>query len=183
MQIQDPRLPPQPWYARWVLPALSDSRDACLVGLVVRCSLVVISGAALLCAPVPAWPLVALWFVLLASSFDRFTLMLHCTSHRPLWRGRQRWLNQLIPCVIGPFFGQSPHSYFIHHMGMHHVEQNLAADLSSTLRYRRDRLDHFVRYWARFMLVGLPELAGYLGRSGRAKLRRRLMWSECSYLA
>lgn len=182
MKILDPRCAKQPFYTSWVAPALNDPRDACLVGVGVRCVLAATCGTGLLCVRTLHAPLVCLWLVLLASSFDRFTLMLHCVSHRPLWKPRYRALDAIVPYVIGPFFGQTPHSYFIHHVGMHHVEQNLRVDTSSTLRYRRDRFDHFLRYWARFMLLGLPDLGRYLKHRGRDKLRRKLVLSECCYL-
>ena len=63
-----------------------------------------------------------------------FVLMLHNTSHRRLFKRPWSWMNHYIPWVLGPFFGESPETYFAHHVGMHHPENNLEDDLSSTMR-------------------------------------------------
>jgi fatty acid desaturase len=123
----------------------------------------------------------AYWLLLFAGFMDRFTLMLHCTSHRPLFSKRFRVLNHVIPWVLGPFFGQTPNTYFAHHMGMHHREENLAADLSSTMRFKRDRLDHWLRYCGRFMVAGLFELEVYFFRKKQWKLFKRVLAGEGAY--
>jgi hypothetical protein len=43
-----------------------------------------------------------------------FILMLHNTSHRRLFRRPWGWMNQYIPWVLGPFFGESPETYSAH---------------------------------------------------------------------
>ncbi len=51
-------------------------------------------------------------------------------------------MNHVIPWLLGPFFGQTPNTYFAHHMGMHHREENLT---------RRPHLDdalHAAIAWA-----------------------------------
>lgn len=47
-------------------------------------------------------------------------------------------------------FGCTPHTYFAHHVLLHHPTNNLADDPSSTMGYRRDNARDFARYWARF---------------------------------
>ncbi|HEV8246290.1 MAG TPA: fatty acid desaturase, partial [Polyangiaceae bacterium] len=106
---------------------------------------------------------------------------LHCTSHRQLFRNEYAGLNRLIPWLLGPFFGQTPNAYFAHHMGMHHREENLGDDLSSTMRFRRDRFDHWLRYWGRFQLFCLLELSRYFSRRRQHKLLSRLLWGEGLY--
>ena len=49
-----------------------------------------------------------------------FGLMLHCTSHRKWFKKEYEWLNKYLPWVIGPFFGQTPETYYSHHIHMHH---------------------------------------------------------------
>lgn len=112
---------------------------------------------------------------------DRFTLMLHCTCHRPLFNRRFKALNDVIPWFVGTAFGQTPTAYFVHHMGMHHREGNLLADLSTTMPYQRDRFTHWLHYWGRFMTLGLFELTRYHHRGGRAKMVRRLLIGEVGY--
>ena len=136
-----------------------------------------------------SWWLAAAYAALFAIWFDRFTLMLHCTSHRPLFNRRFKALNHTIPWVIGPLFGQTPNSYFVHHMGMHHKEGNLLGDLSTTMPYQRDRLSHWLHYWARFITIGLVELTRYHRRHDRSKMVRKLLvgelsfWGACALLA
>ncbi len=122
------------------------------------------------------WVAPVYWLVWGFGLLDRFILMLHCTSHRVLFRAR--WMNSLIPWVLGPFFGQTPESYFAHHMGMHHPENNLTGDLSSTLRYRRDRPSHWLAYFSTFLVRGLPDLARYHREKGNRKILRRLLLGE-----
>ncbi|BDG08570.1 hypothetical protein AMPC_16830 [Anaeromyxobacter paludicola] len=122
------------------------------------------------------------WLVLCLGLVDRFTLMLHCTSHRPLFARRHARLNRIIPWLLAPFFGQTPETYFAHHVGMHHQEENLAGDLSTTMRYRRDSLGAWLRYWGRFMTLGIVDLSRYLARRRRRKLLRRVLVGEGLYL-
>lgn len=183
MNISDPRGETVP---RFVMPAarlLNDARDTVFVWLLLRCAALGALGVSLFFVPAKVLPYAApvYWLLLFGALMDRFTLMLHCTSHRPLFNKRHRALNNVIPWFIAPFFGQTPNSYFSHHMGMHHREENLAADLSSTMRFRRNRLDHWLRYYLRFMVVGLFELEVYFYRKKQWKLFRRVFAGEVAY--
>ena len=51
-------------------------------------------------------------------------------------------------------------------------------DLSSTMRFRRDSLVDFCRYWLRFQLIGKLELLRYLTARRRQRLVRRLLAAE-----
>jgi fatty acid desaturase len=121
------------------------------------------------------------WMLLLAGLLDRFTLMLHCTAHRPLFRAKYRALNLIIPCLLAPFFGQTPHTYFAHHLGMHHREENLRGDLSSTMRFQRDSFVAWSRYWARLLSFGAVELVRYMAQHGQHRLLRRVVAGETAY--
>jgi fatty acid desaturase len=188
--IADPLAPRTPWYGKLVTPWLNDPRDAEFVGLVVQCLTFAAVGVGLFFSGRFLWYLApAYWALLLFGLLDRFTLMLHCTSHRPLFKPRLRLLGNVIPWVVGPFFGQTPGTYFAHHMGMHHVEENMAEDLSSTIMFQRDRFAEWLRYWGRFMTVGLVDLAQYLARKNRQRLVRKVLigegafWSAVAVLA
>lgn len=115
--------------------------------------------------------------------FDRFILMLHNTSHRALFKKGYRRLNRFIPWVLGPLFGETPETYYAHHIGMHHPEENLPDDLSSTMPYRRDSVLHFLAYWARFFFGILFELALYHARRRRWKLLRMMLIGEVAWYA
>ncbi len=183
MTGSDPRVAPSPWYARWARPLLNDPRDVTFVALMMQCGALAVAGVGLYFVRGPwFWWLVPVYGVaLFAGLVDRFTLMLHCTSHRQLFKPRLALLNQIIPWVLSPFLGQTPETYFAHHMGMHHVEENLEDDLSSTMRFRRDRLGDWLQYWGRFMTVGVVDLARYFSRRGKRKLLRRIVLGEGIY--
>ncbi len=113
----------------------------------------------------------------------RCVLMLHNTSHRKLFKRPWGWMNHYIPWILGPFFGESPETYFAHHVGMHHPENNLADDISSTLPYRRDSVVDFSRYFFRFFFSGLIELIRYFSQRRRRALMLRCAIGECFFLA
>jgi len=178
----DPREAPRPWYALWATSLVNDPRDLFFVALMMQCAGLFAAGIALFFAGRWFWYLAPLyWLAFVVVFLDRFTLMLHCTSHRPLFRPAHAWLNRVIPWVLGPFMGQVPETYFAHHMGMHHVEENLPSDLSSTMRFQRDRFGHWLRYWGRFMTIGFAELARYFVRTRRWRLLQRIVTGTIVY--
>jgi fatty acid desaturase len=81
------------------------------------------------------------------------------------------------------FFFGIPTGYTEHHMGMHHVEDNMWDDLSSTLRYRRDSFLDFLAYWARFFFFTLIDLVAYLNKNRRTAMARRALVGELSHQA
>jgi fatty acid desaturase len=175
----DPRAARSVLPASWAAALLDDPRDAPFLELILVCLALIPCAVSLFFAGPAFWYLAAgYWVLVWVLAFDRFILMLHCTSHRPLFAPRWRRLNLLIPWVIGPFFGQTPNSYFVHHMGMHHREENLPEDSSSTMKYRRDRVDHWLRYVGRFLLIGLVDLARYHLRRNNRRLLARLVRGE-----
>jgi len=179
---RDPRVAPVPWRGRWAVPLLNDPRDATFVALMVDCAALAACGVALFFAGPLFWYLAPLYLLaLMVLLVDRFTLMLHCTSHRTLFRPEHAWANQIIPWVLSPFMGQTPETYFAHHMGMHHVEENLGGDLSSTMRFRRDRLGDWLRYYGRFMTFGFVDLIRYLAGHRRHRLVRRVLAGTAVY--
>ena len=180
--LPDPREASSPWYARWAAPLLNDRRDVVMVALMMQCGAHAVAGVGLFLAGSWFWWLVPIYGVaLFAGLVDRFTLMLHCTSHRQLFKPRYALANQIIPWVLAPFLGQTPETYFAHHMGMHHVEENLGGDLSSTMRFRRDRLGDWLRYYGRFMTFGFVDLIRYLARHRRHRLVRRVLAGTAVY--
>ncbi|HUB08823.1 MAG TPA: fatty acid desaturase [Myxococcales bacterium] len=164
---------------------LNDPRDRPFLVLMAACTLVVLPFAGALYVPgVFRWWLGVAYLAVVGLVFlDRFILMLHNTSHRPLFKKRWRLLNLYIPWVLGPFFGETPETYFAHHIGMHHPENNLDDDLSSTMPYQRDRALDFLLYFGRFMAFGVPELSRYFERTNRPKLRNRMLVGELSFYA
>ena len=70
------------------------------------------------------------------------------------------------------------------HAKHHHDEGNGPNDLSSTLRYQRDDLYHFLHYVGRFCLLIWLDLPLYFIRSGQLALAvKAASWELCYYLA
>jgi fatty acid desaturase len=191
MQPIEPRassqanLGPRSGFDAWIAGFINDPRDVPFVRLALMTTFVTIPFAIALFLPhVFSWPLAAAYVLMNGVLFlDRFILMLHNTSHRPLFRRRYAWLNSWIPWVIGPFFGETPETYYAHHVGMHHLENNLAGDLSSTMKYQRDSLLGFLHYYFSFLFDGLRRLALYLRRKKRARLFNKMIAGELSFYA
>jgi fatty acid desaturase len=182
MYIADPRTAPEIHRVRWARPLLNDPRDGVFVDLILQCLAFAAVGVGLFFRErFTLWLALPYWAVCFGLLLDRFTLMLHCTSHRPLFKPRYRVLNNLVPWLLAPFFGQTPNTYFAHHLGMHHPEENLPGDLSTTMHFQRDSFRHWLRYWARFMTIGVFELSAYLFRKQRKRLFARLMIGEGLY--
>ncbi|KAH6842783.1 fatty acid desaturase [Chaetomium sp. MPI-CAGE-AT-0009] len=99
-----------------------------------------------------------------------YTLMMHQHIHmsgvlakRPLLRV----FDTLFPYITDPLMGHTWNTYFYHHVKHHHVEGNGPDDLSSTLRYQRDELLHFLHYIGRFLILIWLDLPLYYLRKGK----------------
>ena len=90
-------------------------------------------------------------------------------------------LNNYLPWVVAPFFGHTPETYYSHHIGMHHPENNLEDDESSTMPFQRDSFRSFLAYFGQFFVYGVHNLLGYLRRKNRPKLVTRAMTGEILY--
>ena len=126
------------------------------------------------------WYVVAVCHLLIISLvfLGPYTLMLHLTSHRRFYKSEYSFMNKFVPWVIGPFMGQSPESYYSHHVGMHHPENNMREDGSSTMEYDRDKVLHYLHYFGSFMLTGIPVLNQYLLRKNKQTISTNLMRGE-----
>lgn len=178
-----PSTPPS-LFDRALLSLINDERDLPFVHLILGCLGCASLGVGLFFSGryfaylAPAYLLIwALVFL------DRFILMLHCTSHRPLFKMQHAALNYVIPWLVGPFFGETPETYFSHHMGMHHPENNLHDDLSTTMPYRRDSLAAWLHYLTSFLLTGLARLAKYHLERGNRRLLGRMIAGESAFIA
>jgi len=111
-----------------------------------------------------------------------YTLMLHNTSHNTFFTSPYKSYNNYIPWVLGPFMGQSPETYFGHHIMMHHAENNLLEDKSTTMPYRRDSLRGFGHYFGSFMLMGVFELSEYFIKKKMPKYRKMVIRGEVTFI-
>ena len=186
--ITDPRFTPKDRRSgieRFFLGLINDERDLPFIWLSIQMTVTILPAAALLYAPgLFRWWMAPLYWALVFLVFiDRYMLMLHNTSHRKLFKRRYKLLNQWIPLVIGPFCGQSPWTYEVHHITMHHAEGNLPDDLSSTMGYQRDSLLDWLKYFFRFFLFIMPEMAVYQLRKKRYSVLRKMLVGEVGFIA
>lgn len=189
LTLEDPVFASAPAYTaidRYWLRKIKDERDLPFVYLTVRITFIMLPVAVLLYMPFVTgwlwWSLAALYFILNNFVFKGpFGLMLHCTSHRPFFNQKNSWLNYYLPWIISPFFGQTPETYASHHLAMHHRENNLEDDLSSTMHYQRDSFRHFLLYFARFFFTVIPTLAWYFNERSLVKLRNRVIRGELAF--
>lgn len=167
------------------LQFLKDKRDLPFIYLILRILFIHIPVAAsLFVLQGTVWYVVAaIYTILVITAAGPFTLMLHNTSHRVLFKREYKWANRLIPWALCPFMGQSPDTYFSHHIGMHHAENNMQDDLSSTMRFQRDSLRDFGRYFGRFIIIGIWELVAYFQKRNRTKWMRRALIGELAFYA
>ncbi|MFD1000898.1 fatty acid desaturase family protein [Ohtaekwangia kribbensis] len=187
--LGDPVFSSSPTYTsidRYWLRKIKDERDLPFVYLTLRITLIMLPVAVLLYMPFVTgwlwWSLAVLYFILNNFVFKGpFGLMLHCTSHRPFFNQQYAWLNSYLPWIISPFFGQTPETYASHHLAMHHRENNLEEDLSSTMHYQRDSFRHFLLYFSRFFFTVIPTLAWYFNERSQLKLRNRVIRGELAF--
>lgn len=188
-QISDPvfNLTPYNTFDRFWLKRIRDERDLPFVYLTLKITFIMVLSGILLYMPfIQGW----LWWVIAAVYFyvnnfvfkGPFGLMLHCTSHRPWFKKEYNSANYYLPWVIGPFFGQTPNTYASHHLGMHHRENNLETDLSSTMHYQRDSLLGFLQYFTKFFFLGIITLSMYFNNHNQIKLRNRIIRGELIFI-
>lgn len=171
----------------WLLRFIKDERDLPFAYLTLRITFVLLPLGVLLYVPqLSGW---AWWLVALAYFYFNnivfkgpFGLMLHCTSHRMFFKKEYGWMNYYLPWVIAPFFGHSPETYYTHHIGMHHAENNLEEDESSTMPYQRDSILDFGKYFGTFLFVGMYHLCAYFYKKKRNQLLYRSVRGEVLFI-
>jgi len=167
---------------------IKDERDLPFVYLTIRITLTLIPLAILLYIPGVnnwIWWTAAVAYLVLNNLILKgpYILMLHCTSHRAFFERKYNWLNHYLPWVLGPFFGQSPETYYSHHIGMHHPENNMPDDDSCTMFFQRDSLRGFAKYFGSFFFAGIFHLASYFIRKNRKNLLKRAVRGEILFIA
>lgn len=184
--LHDPVYTPKEKYnalERFFLRFINDERDLPFIRLCFILMIIFPPTALYLYLDFHWWVAGIYWFLNWAIFLGPFILMLHNTSHRSLFKHKYKKFNNFIPWFIGPFFGESPETYFAHHVAMHHPENNLETDLSTTMPYRRDSIRGFTLYFLEFFFTTVGQLGNYLWR----KNRRPIMWwmivGELSYFA
>lgn len=168
---------------KFFINMLNDKRDLAFIKL---CGFILVTTVPMaLSFYIPGffrWWMLPIYFAFnVAFTLGPFILMLHLTSHRPLFKKEYKFLNNFIPWVLGPFFGETPESYFAHHVGMHHAEDNMPTDHSSTMQYQRDSFIDFMKYYLTFIALGTIQLAGYLKGKNRKNMHKNFLTGEISF--
>ena len=148
-------------YQKFWVKQIHDKRDLPFVHLLTIVHLTILPVAILLFTPVFGnwwWPVAIVYFYFSQFYFKgSFGLMLHCLCHRKFFKKDKLMSRYLFWCIC-PLFGHLGDSYHVHHMGMHHVENNMPEDASCTMGYNRDSFSDFISYWLRFMFLGFMTL-------------------------
>jgi len=170
-------------FEKFWLRFINDKRDLPFIKLLSWIHLSVIPLGILLFFPVfPGawwWVVFGIWFFIGHIKLrGPFGLMLHNITHRRLFKKKYNWLNKYITWFVCPFFGHTPETYFVHHVGMHHEENNMEDDASSTLPYRRDSLIDFLKYYLKFIFLGFMDTFMYLFNRKMKKYYMRLTYGE-----
>ena len=175
-------------FEKGCLKYLNDKRDLPFAKLLVLIHLTVIPLGIILFTPLLTgvywWAGFLVWFFLAQVRLrGPFGLMLHNITHRRLFKKKYNFLNRYIIWFVCPFFGHTPETYFAHHVGMHHEENNMEEDASSTLPYQRDSIKDFLIYYIRFLFLGFKETFEYLFNKKKKKYYMRLTYGEMSFYA
>lgn len=113
-----------------------------------------------------------------------YTLMMHQHIHgRGVLKRDYAWFDLSFPYLLDPLMGHTWNSYFYHHVKHHHVEGNGPDDLSSTIRYQRDNVWHFLQYVGRFYLLVWFDLPLYFIRKNRPVFALKAAFWELSCYA
>jgi len=175
-------------YERFWLKLMNDKRDLPFIHLLTAIHLFIIPAAVILYTPLLKgwyWWLAYIPYFYFSQLYfkGRFGLMLHCISHRKPFKKGYTWIYNWVVWAVCPLFGHTPETYFVHHMAMHHVENNMEDDASSTLPYQRDSFRSFIKYYLNFFFLGFKDTFQYLFTRKRKKLYVRLSFGEFSFFA
>ena len=142
------------WAEEWAAATfLSDPRDAIMVSLIVNIVVICVPLSILLWKYPSHWLGVATWVFKLIAFLQRFILMMHYSEHRRLFKAPYHAVGKhLLNFGISPFLGIPCGMYRLHHVVMHHVENNFfETDLSSTEAFDRGNFFHFLQYYANYL--------------------------------
>ena len=154
---------------------LNDTRDMVFIKTAFIQFFIIIPMSLFIFFQNPPWWFAVIYWATIIYQLGPFLLMLHLICHRRLFKKKYDWVNKVIPWTLGLFFGQIPEGFFAHHITMHHTENNLKDDLSSTLVYRRDSIKDWLIYFVRFIFLGRLTLVNYLISKKKFKVLNRLL--------
>ncbi|KAF2000171.1 fatty acid desaturase [Amniculicola lignicola CBS 123094] len=122
-----------------------------------------------------------LHFVMHVYYMGTYTLMMHQHIHmRGILNKKFAWFDMAFPYLTDPLMGHTWNSYYFHHVKHHHIEGNGPDDLSSTVRYQRDHVWHFLHYVGRFYFFVWLDLPRYFLRKNKTALAMKAGVCEIS---
>ncbi|WP_121356934.1 fatty acid desaturase family protein [Flavisolibacter nicotianae] len=167
----------------FILRFINDKRDLPFIYLTLKITFTVVPFALVLFfAQGIHWLFYLAYTGLYIFFLGPYILMLHNTCHRKLFKKQYSFLTKYIHWFLGLFFGETPETYFHHHIAMHHAENNLEEDLSSTMKYRRDSIRSFLHYLLQFYFFGVLHLSFYFSKKNRHKFAWRVLTGETIYI-
>lgn len=167
----------------FVLKFINDKRDLPFVYLTLKITFTVVPFALVLFFGKSVhWLFYVAYIGLYIFFLGPYILMLHNTCHRKLFKKQYSFLTKYIHWFLGMFFGETPETYFHHHIAMHHAENNLEEDLSSTMKYQRDSVRSFLHYLLHFYFFGVLHLSFYFSKKNRHKFAWKVLVGETIYL-
>lgn len=187
ISINDPVFIPSQshnFFQKWLLRFIRDERDLPFIYLCLKITFILIPISVFLFIPgcFRWWIGLPLLAINMIVGLGPFILMLHNTSHRKLFKKEYNIFNYYIPYILGPFYGESPETYFHFHVTMHHVENNVPPDVSSTMRYRRDSVKGFLIYFGSFFLFGIVNLTIYFKRKKWMTFIKKSLVGEIGFI-
>jgi len=169
-----------------LIAEMRDPRDKPLLYLFANVVMFTIPTAALVYfLPPNHWMGLAYVCTNYALFLQRFALALHYAEHNKLFKkdSHFEFLNRLPSVVLCPLFGIPAGMYRLHHVIMHHVENNqFPLDASSTEPYQRDNVWHFVQYLFKYMVGGWFVLPIYAAKKKLWSLLGEVLAVEAVYL-
>jgi len=171
------------FFKTFFLKLLNNKRDMPFIYLSLKITFIIVPSALYLFLNKNVhWAFYLIYLALIVIFFlGPFILMLHNTCHRKLFKKQHSYLIKYIHWFLGGFFGQTPETYFYHHIAMHHAENNLLEDLSTTMNYRRDSIRGFMKYLISFYFRGVLDLASYFRKRDRKKFSWKILAGEWAY--
>jgi len=159
-----------------ILSVVEDPRDKIMVYTTLNILFITFGSALTLFIYRPFSHLLAVGYLVVnyALFLQRFILMLHFSEHRRLFKKKYDYLNYIIPYVIAPLFGIPSGVYKLHHVVMHHKENNVFPwDVSSTEPYDRATVLGYLKYWGYWMIAIWVLTPYYLVKRKQWKLVRK----------
>jgi hypothetical protein len=108
-----------------------------------------------------------------------FSIVLHNHIHNSgVLTKEHAFFDFTVPYILQPLMGHTWNSFYYHHVKHHHCESNGPDDLSSTVRYQRDSLLHFLCYVGRFLFAIWIELPLYFANKKRYDIALKQSMSD-----